>query len=266
MAQVGASFQILVTASERDTTVFPNAGECTVRMTHPIRMDNIRDGSVWESCLTTARVSFSQKNITTANGTGTLSVSVDSGSNYVDITFPDALLTIDEWNAYVDAEVITAGGTTGDIVISPDYTTGKIALTLSAAARADLTPASSGRWWYLMGFTEATGIVATTTTAPNKARWMDGMSILTVSCPQLSAGRRSATSNNLTAVSLVFDGVYRHSLKSHVEQRPLWGRCPTQQSALDAIELIVHDELGRVVNLGSEATVTLEFSIRERYF
>lgn len=262
----GATFEVLVDAAERDQTVYTNPGNCKITLSEPIRLDNVHDKSVWQVALRAVRLSFTQRNFTLANQTNVLSVSVNSGGAYFDITFPDGLYTIAEFNAFLDSEVVSNGGTTQDIVFSGDLTTGGILVTLAATARVDFTPAASGRMWSIWGFNDDSGVIAATTLSPRRGDVMDGLDLLTVHCRELFRGRRSSSSTNLSTATCSFDTVYRHALLNKEETTPLWLTCATQQNVLTELTLLVRDRKGRVVDLGVDGTCVLEVSLRELQF
>jgi hypothetical protein len=91
----------------------------------------------------------SNPNISATLGNQTLRYSKDSGSTYTTITIPQGSYSIDALNTTINSLISSSGGIANNIIITGNYSTLKIDITITSTYRLDL---SVGNLYKLLGW------------------------------------------------------------------------------------------------------------------
>lgn len=112
----------------------------------------------------------SNPNISATLNNQTLKYSKDSGATYTTITIPQGSYGIDALSTQINALIVATGGIANNVIISGNYATLKVDITLSATYRLDF---SVGNLYRLLGWTA--GIVSASGTGTNLADLTNGI-------------------------------------------------------------------------------------------
>ena len=112
----------------------------------------------------------SNPNISATLNNQTLKYSKDSGVTYTTITIPQGSYGIDALSTQINALIVATGGVANNVVLSGNYATLKVDITLSATYRLDF---SVGNLYRLLGWNA--GIVSASGTGTNLADLTNGI-------------------------------------------------------------------------------------------
>ncbi len=117
----------------------------------------------YEIAMIRAQIWYSWHNITAGKGNNILSISMDSGSTWNQITIPNGMWSISLLNEFIKTEVIELGGDEDMLDIVGNLATLKVDIELGANYQIDL---SQGSLHLLLGFTPAIYTTSTSGTLP----------------------------------------------------------------------------------------------------
>lgn len=112
----------------------------------------------------------SNPNISATLNNQTLKYSKDSGATYTTITIPQGTYGIDALSTVINSLIVASGGVANNVVLTGNYATLKVDISLSATYRLDL---SVGNFYRLIGWTA--GIVSTSGTGSTLADLTNGI-------------------------------------------------------------------------------------------
>lgn len=112
----------------------------------------------------------SNPNISATLNNQTLKYSKDSGATYTTITIPQGSYGIDALSTQINALIVATGGVANNVILTGNYATLKVDITLSATYRLDF---SVGNLYRLLGW--PAGIVSASGTGTNLADLTNGI-------------------------------------------------------------------------------------------
>ena len=112
----------------------------------------------------------SNPNISANLGNQTLKYSKDSGATYTTITIPQGSYGIDALSTQINSLIVATGGVANNVILTGNYATLKVDITLSATYRLDL---SVGNLYRLLGW--PAGIVSVSGTGTDLADLTNGI-------------------------------------------------------------------------------------------
>ena len=112
----------------------------------------------------------SNPNISATLNNQTLKYSKDSGATYTTITIPQGSYGIDALSTQINALIVATGGVANNVILTGNYATLKVDITLSATYRLDL---SVGNLYRLLGW--PAGIVSASGTGTDLADLTNGI-------------------------------------------------------------------------------------------
>lgn len=112
----------------------------------------------------------SNPNISATLNNQTLKYSKDSGATYTTITIPQGSYGIDALSTQINSLIVATGGVANNVILTGNYATLKVDITLSATYRLDF---SVGNLYRLLGWTA--GIVSVSGTGTDLADLTNGI-------------------------------------------------------------------------------------------
>lgn len=112
----------------------------------------------------------SNPNISATLNNQTLKYSKDSGATYTTITIPQGSYGIDALSTQINSLIVATGGVANNVILTGNYATLKVDITLSATYRLDF---SVGNLYRLLGWNA--GIVSASGTGTNLADLTNGI-------------------------------------------------------------------------------------------
>lgn len=206
----------------------------------------------WQVSLTTLNTWYSWSNISATDySNARLTYSHNSGGAWTNIDLPDGNYSLSALNSAIQAELVANGHSGTGISIIPNYSTGKVLLTLEATYQVDF---STSNFYLLLGFsgTQAASVItAASTYGDNVGNINNSVNNILLHC-DIVDDEGSISSQNGSDILHTF--VPSTPPYSNIEESPNERVYLPVRSAerIESIRCYLTDQLNRRINLRGE--------------
>jgi len=226
----------LINISSDDKT----GSETTDNFTSPI--PNLICRGNWEIALESMDIWYSWYNISADYNNQTFRYY--NGAAWANITITPGVYSLEAINTFVQAAILANGDTPANLVLSPNYNTGKTALTLAGGYQVDFTVGTINE---LLGF--AAAIVTTSQEGTNIVDITNGVDRVYVHCDWVTG---SVAGGIASDVIYSFSVNSRPSSRAQINPNHLLFLPMKVSGALNRILIRLTDQRGRRLNLNGD--------------
>ena len=200
----------------------------------------------------------SLKNISANQGNQTLKFSID-GTTFITTSIPEGTYSIEQLNLAVQSLIVSNGGVANKIILTPNYSTLKVDITVIAPYKLDLTV---GNLRNMLGYNSLV-LSAGSYSGTDLADVSNGVVSYSVSSNIVSSESSFLNGVGSDSIYNFVPNAGSGELISIIPNNLLW--CKMNSKSINRLNIILTDQQGRqLVDLSNEA-VRITLVIREKF-